>query len=117
MKNASPILLLNDFFEYKPYRAKQRPLTAKTGAPSASSEEQPPQKKNWAVGSRPLGGRLQTSRDYSCPHCTHIGSSTSNTMLLAPIHSWSPEVSSASEECQLLDASTSFFLQRKTSYE
>ena len=69
-----------------------------------------------------LGGRLQTwnidiDAGGACatPHCTHIASTTFNTMLLACSHSWSPALRLAREVCQLFDASTNFVLQTKTS--
>ena len=69
-----------------------------------------------------LCGRLQTSNididarsACTTPHCTHIASTTFNTMLFACSHSWSPALRLASEVCQLFDASTSFVLQTKTS--
>ena len=58
------------------------------------------------------------ARPSSLPICgqpSHIASSTSMTMLFAQIHSWSAGQSVLSDRCQLLLASTSLFLQTKTS--
>ena len=49
------------------------------------------------------------------PHISHISSSTSRTMLLTLIQSWSSGLSFAKEECQLLLARTSLVLHTNTS--
>ena len=92
-------------------------FTGTAGAPSANSctSETDLNKNTHAVGSQSGAAELDSPCDKLLSQATHISSSTSKTMLLAWIHSWSATLRAESEVCQLLLANTSLVLHTKTS--
>ena len=83
------------------YELKKNKSTAKKKCPTS------------LVAATRVGGRLDSWSQFS--PVSHIASSTSRTMLLTLIHSWSSTLRVASEVCQLLLARTIFVLHTKTS--